>query len=90
MTFVDSMLPRNIFMAVIFPQCSSKNYHGNVNLPVYGYPKHGSNSEEIIHILLDPIFKDKLIIKLIIIYYVYEIIKLTFKRFMMSVDYLSS
>ena len=63
MTFVDSMLPRNIFMAVVFPQCSSKYYHGNVNLPVYGYPKHGYNSEEIIHILLDPIFKDKLLSK---------------------------
>ena len=29
--------------------------------PVYGHPKHGYNCEEIVHILLDPVFADRLL-----------------------------
>ena len=36
-------------------------YHGNINLPVYGHPRHGYNCEEIVHILLDPVFTDELL-----------------------------
>ena len=36
-------------------------YHENINLPVYGHPKHGYNCEEIVHILLDPVFADRLL-----------------------------
>ena len=43
--------------------CSLEYCQGNTNLPVYGHPKHGYNCEEIIHILLDPVFKDELLSK---------------------------
>ena len=36
-------------------------YHGNINLPVYGHPRRGYNCEEIVHILLDPVFTDGLL-----------------------------
>ena len=36
-------------------------YHGNISLPVYGHPRRGYNCEEIVHILLDPVFTDGLL-----------------------------
>ena len=36
-------------------------YHGNTRLPVYGHPRRGYSCEELVHILLDPIFKDQLL-----------------------------
>ena len=33
------------------------------NVHVYGYPKRGCSSDEIVHILLNPIFKEELLSK---------------------------
>lgn len=41
--------------------CSVEYYQENTRLPVYGHPRRGYNSEEIVHILLDPIFADRLL-----------------------------
>ena len=42
---------------------SVEYYHGNSDLPVYGHPKHGCKCDEIVHILLNPIFKEELLSK---------------------------
>ena len=45
----------------VYNLCRVEYYHGNINLPVYGHPKCGYNCEEIVHILLNPVFKDGLL-----------------------------
>lgn len=49
------------FLLIFFICDSVEYYHENINLPVYGHPKHGYNCEEIVHILLNPVFEKDLL-----------------------------
>lgn len=61
--FISTACPDTGALHYFYILCSFEYYQGNINLPVYGHPKHGYNCEEIIHILLDPVFKYELLSK---------------------------